>query len=231
MSFSTVPRRAPAAPTTSDSAPRRSGWGSSGGTSRQGEFDSAATAAFGKKPARMDAPSSAAPQTQWGKSAFQQLREAEAAKKAAPPPKTFEEFPALGGGARAASVVRVPKPVISVISEKKKTENTSFAALAANWAKADEEKRYLEALATQKRMEQQALQNYETATRLRFSQNLHTTRDYYARGDEYYEDDYENEYIEGELDNVECSAEDLRAEKRALQRRFEEYSDEDEDNY
>jgi hypothetical protein len=263
MSFSAVPRRAPVAAPTTD-APRRA-WGSSGNSGRS-DFDPAASAAFGKKPARMEPPAAepspvvhvtparntlasklegilpddpAPKQKQWAKSALQQQREAaraEAAKKAAPPPKTFEEeFPALGGGRAAA--VKVPKPVISMNTETSTREGgTSFASLAAQWAKADEEKRYMESILAQQRMEKQRLEDMEMAERRRFYNNLQANRQYGGGGGGYYdEDNYGSgdDYIEGELGEAEYSAADLRAEKRAMERRYQEeyYEDDDEENY
>lgn len=268
MSFTAAPRRAPtsvpnSAPPSASSDPisRRTGWGA--GSSSRTDFDPAAAAAFGKKPARIEAPppeSTAPPPRvapprntlasaldgilpddpapkaqQWSKSALQQQREAakaEAAKKAAPPPKTFdEEFPTLGGAGGVSKAPKPPKPVISLSSDTKKpAASTSFATLAASWAKADDEKRYLEAIAAKKRAEQLALQEFENADRMRYYRNLNANRAYDAGGDGYYEDDYDNEYVEGELDEQDYSAADVRAEKRAMQRRYEEhYSDEGEE--
>jgi hypothetical protein len=263
MSFSSVPRRAPTAETSSgvpvrsgwgsreNTAPSRSGWGSGGG---RPEFDSAAAAAFGKKPARIETPPSERPseptvrvtparntlasvldtllpddpppkQKQWAKSALQQQREAakaEAAKKAIPPPKTYEEqFPALGGA--GASSTKIPKPVISATPESKKTESVSFATLAASWAKADEERKYIEELEAKKRMEQQSLQEFENANRVRFHRNLNSNRMYADDG--YYEDDYgEGDFTEDNYydDGLGEEQQSLSAvEKRAMARRYE----------
>ncbi len=279
MSFTAAPRRAPTELPASipDSVPRRSGWGSGGGgASSRTDFDPAAAAAFGKKPARVEAPPSELPapvvtharntlasaldgllpddpppkQKQWSKSALQQQREAakaEAIKKAQPAPKTYEEeFPTLGGGPRAvggagaAGAVKVPKPVISMTPDSKKAEGgTSFAALAANWAKEDEEKKYAESLAAKERARQQSIQEFENANRVRIYRNLNSNRmfdggaGYYDEesGEGYYND--EGGYDDG-FGEEEQSVSAMRAEKRAVARRYEYeqgYDEEEEEEY
>ncbi len=256
--FSAPPRRAAAAssvaPSSFSSFGRPSHEDFGGGSGRNG-FDEAASAAFGKKPARtFETPQDSAPkvvvkparntlasvlddllppepeskQREWSTSALQKQRKAEKAKP--PPPKSFdEEFPALGGGACSGGGPRVPKPVFATETS---TSTGSFASLAANWAKSEEERKAAEASALRARLEQQRRDELERAERVHFRTNLnvHTRyHDDYEYGNETgYGDGYnDDEYVEGELDEYETySKKDIRADKRAAANH---YSDEEED--
>ena len=225
------------------------------GSGRNG-FDSAASAAFGKKPARTfeadSAPHKAvvvtparntlasilddllpsqpeSKQREWSTSALQKQRKAEKAKP--PPPKSFdEEFPTLGGagGSTSAVAARIPKPVYSSESKSEQTTSGSFASLAANWAKTDAERKFAEESAARARQEQEHRDELERAARVHFRTNLNSTRNQYYHEYEGGEDDgYDDEYVEGELDE-EYSKKDILADKRAAAI-SNHYSDEEED--
>jgi hypothetical protein len=220
-------------------------------------FDSAASAAFGKKPARtFEADSTPhkvavvtparntlasilddllpsqpeSKQREWSTSALQKQRKAEKAKP--PPPKSFdEEFPTLGGagGSTSAVAARIPKPVYSSESKSEPTTSGSFASLAANWAKTDAERKFAEESAARVRQEQEHREELERAARVHFRTNLNSTRNQYFHEYEDCEggDVYDDDYLEGELDE-EYSKKDIIADKRAAAI-SNHYSDEEED--
>jgi hypothetical protein len=227
------------------------------GSGRNG-FDSAASAAFGKKPARtFEADSTPhktvvvtparntlasmlddllpslpeSKQREWSTSALQKQRKAEKAKP--PPPKSFdEEFPTLGGAggpSAGAGAARIPKPVFGSESKTEPSTSGSFASLAANWAKTDAERKIAEETATRMRQEQEHRDELERAARVHFRTNLNSTRNQYYHEYDGGEggDEYDDEYVEGELDE-EYSKKDILADKRAAAV-SNHYSDEEED--
>jgi hypothetical protein len=178
-------------------------------------------------------------QREWSTSALQKQRKAavEAEKSKPKPQKSYEEeFPTLGGARGGAGTVRVPKPVFATETSAYSTTAGSFASLAANWAKSEEERKAAEAAVARARLEQQRRDELERAERVHFRTNLNTRNHYYGDdgyGDNGYGDDgyggdgYEDEYVEGELDEYESySKKDVRLEKRAAANH---YSDEEED--
>lgn len=229
------------------------GAGSAGGggyRSSRSEFDNAAAAAFGKKPARTfdEAPAVAPPKVtparntlaslldgllppepesnerEWSRSALQQQRKAAAAEKTSKPgpKKSYEdEFPTLGGGGSGAAVsVRIPKPVFATTDASETKPVGSFATLAASWAKSEEERKAAEERAARMRLEQQQRDEFERRQYSTLYFNHNSNRQYNN-----YDHDENNNYdeyadIEGELGEEAYTEKDRRADRRAATNHF-----------
>ncbi len=168
---------------------------------------------------------------EWSRSALQQQRRAaaEAEKAKPPPPKSFdEEFPALGGAGGVKPVVRVPKPVFATTGGDSETKqgSGSFASLAANWAKSDEERKAAEAYAARLRLEQQRREEFEHSQRTRIYMNRQQNSYHFNQYDEEHPYDDYDEYAEDELGEDEYTEKDRRADRRAAANH---YSDEEEE--
>jgi hypothetical protein len=173
-------------------------------------------------------PEPEAKEREWSRSALQQQRKAAAAEKAAQPApkKPFEEeFPALGGAGGAAPAVRIPKPVFATAAVAGETKTTSsFASLAAGWAKSEEERKAAAEYAARLRHEQQQRDEYEHSQRTHLYFNRNANRHQGYENDEYNE--YDDECAEGELGEDEYTEKDRRADRRAVANH---YSDEEEE--
>jgi hypothetical protein len=239
-----------------------SGYGGAGsGASNRSEFDSAASAAFGKKPVRtFDEPAhNAEPpkvtparntlasilesllppdpepkEREWSRSALKNQRKAavDAEKSKPPPKKSFEdEFPTLGGAGAAGGAsagVRIPKMVFAEAPTEEAKQAGSFASLAAGWAKSEEERKAAEAIAARVRFDQQQHDDYERSQRTQFYFNRNSGNQSYN-----YDAEFpcgEDEYVEGELGEDECSAKIRRDDLRAAANHYSDEEEVDEDH-